>query len=67
MVFASKQLRSEEAAAAALGKTLEQMDGYDKTEHSPITPDDSVQHDVLKQPLTLFESWQFVVAGRVHQ
>ncbi|MCH1907094.1 PTS ascorbate-specific subunit IIBC, partial [Pasteurella multocida] len=48
MVFASKQLRSEEAAAAALGKTLEQMDGYDKTEHSPITPDDSVQHDVLK-------------------
>ncbi|MGC7590696.1 PTS ascorbate-specific subunit IIBC [Bisgaard Taxon 46] len=28
MAFASKKLRAEEAAAAAAGKTLEQMDGY---------------------------------------
>ena len=28
MYFASKQLRADEAAAAAAGKTLEQMDGY---------------------------------------
>ncbi|MDP9501057.1 PTS ascorbate-specific subunit IIBC [Bisgaard Taxon 45] len=48
MVFASKKLRDEEAAAAVLGKTLEQMDGYDTTENTERTQNDCVQHDVLK-------------------
>ncbi|MDO5091459.1 MAG: PTS ascorbate-specific subunit IIBC [Cardiobacteriaceae bacterium] len=35
MAFASKQLRAEEAAAAAAGLTLEQLDGYGLEEPAP--------------------------------
>ncbi|MDG2918128.1 PTS ascorbate-specific subunit IIBC [Bisgaard Taxon 10/6] len=36
MYFASKRLRADEAAAAAAGKTLEQMDGYGLEEETEI-------------------------------
>ncbi|PJG86098.1 PTS ascorbate-specific subunit IIBC [Conservatibacter flavescens] len=46
MNFASKKLRADEAAAAAAGKTLEQMDGYGIEEEQDVSP---VQTDTVIQ------------------
>lgn len=44
MFFASKQLRADEAAAQAAGKTLEQMDGYGVEESAePVAPQTTSQ------------------------
>lgn len=49
MFFASKQLRADEMAAAAAGKTLEQMDGYGLDEEDAATAQNQVT-DAQSEP-----------------
>lgn len=53
MAFASKKLRADEAAAAAAGKTLEQMDGYGVEEEETDTVQQSTTMANQAKPIRI--------------